>query len=75
MPGTKASGRPGGNPDIKNYGFKTDRPEPLREKLQLRISASMKEQLQSRENWQNLYDNQSLKNSMEISRTASRLMA
>jgi hypothetical protein len=54
MPGTKASGRPGGNPDLKNYGFTTDRPEPLREKLQLRVSASMKEQLESRENWQEL---------------------
>jgi hypothetical protein len=54
MAGTKSSGRPGGNPDIKNYGFKTERPEPLREKLQLRVSASMKEQLKSRENWQEL---------------------
>jgi hypothetical protein len=54
MPGTKASGRPGGNPDLKNYGFTTDRPEPLREKLQLRVSASMKEQLESRDNWQEL---------------------
>ncbi|MEC4895822.1 MAG: hypothetical protein SAL07_25500 [Oscillatoria sp. PMC 1051.18] len=52
MPGTKSSGRPGGNPDIKSYGFKTDRSEPLRENLQLRISASMKEQLKSQENWQ-----------------------
>lgn len=52
MPGTKSSGRPGGNPDIKKYGFKTDRIEPLREKLQLRVSASMKQQLTSRENWQ-----------------------
>ena len=52
MPGTKTSGRPGGNPDITKYGFKTDRSEPLRENLQLRISASMKEKLKSRENWQ-----------------------
>ncbi|MDJ0636764.1 MAG: hypothetical protein QNJ34_26530 [Xenococcaceae cyanobacterium MO_188.B29] len=52
MPGTKASGRPGGNPELKNYGFTTDRPEPLREKLQLRVSASMKEKIKSRENWQ-----------------------
>jgi hypothetical protein len=54
MAGTKFSGRPGGNPELKNYEFKTDRPEPLREKLQLRVSASMKEQLQSRDNWQEL---------------------
>lgn len=52
MPGTKASGRPGGNPDLKNHGFTTDRPEPLRENLQLRVSASMKEKIRSRENWQ-----------------------
>ena len=52
MPGTKASGCPGGNPDLKNHGFTTDRPEPLREKLQLRVSASMKEKIRSRENWQ-----------------------
>jgi hypothetical protein len=52
MPGTKASGRPGGNPDLKKYGFTTDRTEPLREKLQLRISEEMKKKLESRENWQ-----------------------
>ena len=52
MAGTKSSGRPGGNPNIKEYGFKTDRPEPLIEKLQLRVSASMKEKVKSRENWQ-----------------------
>ena len=52
MAGTKASGRPGGNPNIKEYGFKTDRPEPLIEKLQVRVSASMKEKVKSRENWQ-----------------------
>ena len=52
MPGTKSSGRPGGNPDIKKYGFKTDRSEPLREKLQLRVSVSMKQELSAKENWQ-----------------------
>lgn len=52
MAGTKSSGRPGGNPNIKEYGFKTDRPEPLIEKLQVRVSASMKEKVKSRENWQ-----------------------
>ena len=44
--------RPGGNPEIKKHGFKTDRAEPLLEKLQLRISASMKRQIQEKENWQ-----------------------
>jgi hypothetical protein len=52
MPGTHASGRPGGNPDIKEYGFKTDRKEPLRERLQIRVPTSMKQQLQQQENWQ-----------------------
>ena len=52
MPGTHTSGRPGGNPDIKKYGFKTDRDEPLRERLQIRVPASMKQQLLTQENWQ-----------------------
>ena len=49
MPGTHTSGRPGGNPDIKKYGFKTDRDEPLRERLQIRVPASMKQQLLTQE--------------------------
>ncbi len=52
MPGTQASGRPGGNPDIKKYGFVSDREEPLRSRLQIRVPDSMKEQVQSKENWQ-----------------------
>ncbi len=52
MPGTQASGRPGGNPDIKQYGFKTDRAEPLKERVQIRIPTSMKQKLQEQENWQ-----------------------
>ncbi len=52
MPGTKSSGRPGGNPDLKKYGFTTDRPEPLRESVHVRVSASMKKQLKEKENWQ-----------------------
>ena len=51
MPGTKSSGRPGGNPDIKEYGFKTNRAEPLRENLQVRVSTSMMKQIKSIENW------------------------
>jgi hypothetical protein len=34
-----------GNPDIKKYGFKTDRDEPLCERLQIRVAVSMKQQL------------------------------
>ena len=52
MPGTKSSGRPGGNPDIKKYGFRTDRDEPLRSRLQLRVPDSMKQQLDQQDNWQ-----------------------
>ena len=52
MPGTKSSGRPGGNPDIKKYGFKSDRDEPLRSRLQLRVPDSMKQQLDQQDNWQ-----------------------
>ncbi|MGK7915267.1 MAG: hypothetical protein AB4038_06915 [Prochloraceae cyanobacterium] len=43
---------PKGNPNIVKYGFKTDRTEPLRERVQIRIPTSMKEKLQEQENWQ-----------------------
>jgi hypothetical protein len=52
MPGTKASGGPGGNPDLKKYCFTTERDEPLRERLQIRVPASMKKELEARDNWQ-----------------------
>ncbi|MGL4883455.1 hypothetical protein C7B62_08745 [Pleurocapsa sp. CCALA 161] len=52
MPGTKSSGRPGGNPDLKKYSFTTDRDEPLRERLQIRVPASMKQELKAKDNWQ-----------------------
>jgi hypothetical protein len=55
MSGTKASGRPGGNPDFgTKYAFTTDREEALTESLSLRISATMKSKLKSRKNWQEL---------------------
>ncbi len=55
MPGTKASGRPGGNPDFgTKYAFKTDREEPLTESLSLRVPASMKSELKRLQNWQEL---------------------
>lgn len=50
MPGTKTSGRPGGNPDLKKYCFTTDRDEPLRERLQIRVPASMKKELETKDN-------------------------
>jgi hypothetical protein len=46
-----AKGRPGGNPDLKRYQFSTDRPEPLTEKLSMRISAAMRSRLSAMENW------------------------
>jgi hypothetical protein len=55
MAGTKASGRPGGNPDFgTKYAFQTEREEPLTENVSLRVSASMKSQLQQQKNWQEL---------------------
>jgi hypothetical protein len=55
MSGTKASGRPGGNPDFgKKYAFQTERKEPLTENLSLRVPARMKSELKCRENWQEL---------------------
>ena len=52
MAGNKNSGRPGGNPDIAQFRFKTDRDEPLRERLQIRVPASMKQQVQQQDDWQ-----------------------
>ena len=54
MPGTKSSGRPGGNPELKKYQFITDRDEPLTAKLSMRVAPSMLEELKKRENWQEL---------------------
>ncbi len=45
---------PKGNPNIKKYGFKTDRAEPLTAKLSMRVTDSMLAQLKERENWQEL---------------------
>ena len=45
------------NPRIDHltpFRYHTDREEPLREKLQLRIPLSMKKKLQEHENWQEL---------------------
>ncbi|MDJ0726623.1 MAG: hypothetical protein QNJ38_16065 [Prochloraceae cyanobacterium] len=49
--------RPGGNPNIKKHGFKTDRVEPLTTQLALKVSASMKKQLKEKENWQEFVRN------------------
>ncbi len=39
--------RPGGNPDIKQHGFKTERARPLVEKMTLRMDEEMKAALKS----------------------------
>jgi hypothetical protein len=54
MPGTKASGRPGGNPEIKKYGFKTTRDEPLSQQINIRIAKSMEVKLKELPRWQDL---------------------
>lgn len=43
-----------GNPKIKEYGFKTDRPESLTAKLSMRVAPSMLEELKKKDNWQEL---------------------
>ncbi len=45
---------PTGNPNIKNYGFTTDRDEPLTAKFSLRVTHSMLAKLKQQENWQEL---------------------
>jgi hypothetical protein len=58
MAGVKGrSGRPGGNPDLEQHQFSTDRAESLTEKLTIRIPPSMMAALKQRENWQELVRN------------------
>jgi hypothetical protein len=45
---------PKGNPNIKQYGFKTDREESLTAKLSMRVAPSMLDELKKQENWQEL---------------------
>ncbi len=54
MPGTKGSGRPGGNPDLEAYQFeqKYDWDEPCTALLSLRIPPNIKEKLKELPNWQ-----------------------
>ena len=35
-------GRPGGNPNIKDYGFKSDREHPLTHKINIRVDEPTK---------------------------------
>ena len=47
---------PKGNPDIKKYGFKTDRLEPLTAKLSMRVTDSMLTKLKEKENCRSLLE-------------------
>ena len=51
-----ARGRPGGNPNIKDYGFKTDREHPLNQSMTLRLDEPTKKALKSGKlpNWQEI---------------------
>ena len=40
-------GRPGGNPNIKEHGFKTDREFPLTEKVSFRVDKKTKDKLKA----------------------------
>ena len=51
MPGTKDSGRPGGNPDLKQHSYQIEDPEreeAFTELLQLRITPSMSAALKAK---------------------------
>ena len=56
---------PKGNPNIVNYGFKTDRAEPLKERVQIRVPASLKKKLQAKDNWQE-FARQALQKALEL---------
>lgn len=45
---------PKGNPNIKEYGFTTDRKESLTAKLSMRVAPSMLDELKKQDNWQEL---------------------
>jgi hypothetical protein len=48
---------PKGNPNIKEYGFKTGREESLTAKLSMRVAPSMLDELKKKDNWQELVRN------------------
>ena len=49
--------RPGGNPKIKDHGFKTDRPESLTAHLSMRVTPSMLRKLRTHDNWREFVRN------------------
>ncbi|MGK7896440.1 MAG: hypothetical protein AB4372_23190 [Xenococcus sp. (in: cyanobacteria)] len=46
--------RPGGNPDLVEYQFTTDREESCTAKLQVRVPPSMLNELKGYKNWQEI---------------------
>lgn len=50
----RGRGRPGGNPEIKEYGFKTTRKEPLSQQINIRVPKSMEARLKEFPHWQEL---------------------
>ncbi|MFB2772945.1 hypothetical protein ACE1AT_27290 [Pelatocladus sp. BLCC-F211] len=42
---------PHGNPEIKKHGFKTDRDEPLTERIAIRVTKTMADKIKSIENY------------------------
>lgn len=47
-----SKGRPGGNPDLVQYQFSTDREEPCTAKMTLRLPPSQYAKLKEIDNWQ-----------------------
>ena len=54
MAGTVASGRPGGNPDLKKFQFSTDNEESNTALLAVRIAPSQLEKLKAIDGWQDI---------------------
>ena len=54
MAGTKASGRPGGNPDLKKYSYATERDEPCSAAITFRFAPSDLQRLKAIPNFREL---------------------
>ena len=50
----RSMSNPKGNPNIKEYGFTTERAESLTAKLSMRVAPSMLDELKKKDNWQEL---------------------
>ena len=56
---------PKGNPEIAQYGFKTDRSEPCTAQISVRIPPSLKAKLKEVDNWQEVV-REALQRSAEV---------